>query len=523
MKSAFTSAPVLTHWVPDRPIVVETDASDYALGAILSIETDSGDIHPMAFHYRTFSSPELNYDTHDKELLAIFEAFRVWRHYLESSGTPIDVVTDHKNLEYFSTTKVLTRRQARWSEYLSQFNLVIRFHPGRLGTKPDSLTRRWDVYPKGGNSDYATINPSNLRPIFTQEQLSVSLRAMELIGPVLRATVIMDQEQLNSDILSALPDDPLFIAHQAEPQPGWSVTPDGFLRQDDLIYIPDSNDLRLHVLRYKHDHILSGHPGQNKTIDLIRHDYTWPGLREFVKKYIKSCTTCMRSKPQRHKPYGLLKQLPVPERPWNSISMDFIETLPTSSGCDSILVIVDRLSKQGIFIPTTIHCTSEDLAGLFVMHVFSKHGVPEHVTSDRGPEFVSRFFRSLGKALDMKLHFTSGYHPEGNGQTERTNQTLEQYLQIFCNYQQDNWYTLLPLAEFAYNNTLSATTGISPFFAKKGYHPNLTIHPELDLASSRTKDLVVNLDELHQELKATVGVVQAGSVGPGRSNRWDID
>ena len=111
------------------------------------------------------------------------------------------------------------------------------------------------------------------------------------------------------------------------------------------------------------------------------------------------------------------------------------------------------------------------------MHVFSKHGVPEHVTSDRGPEFVSRFFCSLGKALDINLPYTSGYHPEGDGQTERTNQTLEQYLRIFCNYQQDNWYTLLPLAEFAYNSP-HATMGISPFFTNKGYHLNLTIHPE---------------------------------------------
>ena len=274
LKSAFTSAPILTHWIPDKPLIVETDASDYALGAILSMQTDSGEIHPVAFHSRTFTAPELNYDTHDKELLAIFEAFRVWRHYLEGSGIPIDVVTDHKNLEYFSTTKVLTRRQARWSEYLAQFNLVICFRPGRLGTKPDSLTRRWDVYPKGGNSDYATVNPSNLRPMFTQEQISASLRATELITPALRATVIMDQEKLNSAILSALPDDPLFLAHQTEPKPRWSVTPDGFLRHDNLIYIPDSNDLRLQVLRYKHDHILSGHPGQNKTVDLIRRDYT---------------------------------------------------------------------------------------------------------------------------------------------------------------------------------------------------------------------------------------------------------
>ena len=153
------------------------------------------------------------------------------------------------------------------------------------------------------------------------------------------------------------------------------------------------------------------------------------------------------------------------------------------------------------------------------MHVFSKHGVPEHVTSDRGQEFVSRFFRSLGKALDMKLHFTSGYHLEGDGQTEQTNQTLEQHLRIFCNYQQDNWYMLLPLAEFAFNNTPSSTTGISPFFANKGYHPNLTIHPERDLASSRAKDLIVDLDELHQELKATIAEAQLRYQGPADARR----
>ena len=339
LKSTFTSAPVLTHWVPDKPIIVETDASDYALGAILSIQTNSGEIHPVAFHSCTFSAPELNYDTHDKELLAIFEAFRVWQHFLEGSGTPIDVVTDHKNLEYFPTTKVLTRRQAHWSEYLSQFNLIICFRPGKLGTKPDSLTRYWDIYPKGGNSDYATINLSNFCRMFTQEQ--ISLRATELLNPVLQATVIMDQEQLNSDILSTLPDDPLYIAHLKEPKPHWSVTPDGFLCHDSLIYIPDSNNLRLQVLHYKHDHILSGHPSQNKTVDLIHRNYTWPRLHEFVKKYCKSCTTCMRAKPQRHKPYSLLKQLPIHKHPWNSISMDFIETLPMSSSCDSILVIVD--------------------------------------------------------------------------------------------------------------------------------------------------------------------------------------
>jgi len=125
-----------------------------------------------------------------------------------------------------------------------------------------------------------------------------------------------------------------------------------------------------------------------------------------------------------------------------------------------------------------------DLAHLFVLHVFSKHSIPSHVTSDRGLEFVSNFFQSLGTALDMRLHFTSGYHSEGDGQTKCMNQTFEQYICVYCNYQQDNWSKLLPLVEFAYNNAPSITTGVSPFFANKGYHLNITVHSEYDIASS---------------------------------------
>ncbi len=141
LKQAFTHTPILTHWVPDRQLVMETDASDYAIAAILSIYLEDGKIHPIAFLSQGLHNTELNYNTHDKELLAIFEAFKYWHHYLEGSADSIDVVTDHKNLEYFSTTKILTWRQVRGSEYLSQFNLVIRFRLGKLRGKPDTLTR----------------------------------------------------------------------------------------------------------------------------------------------------------------------------------------------------------------------------------------------------------------------------------------------------------------------------------------------------------------------------------------------
>ena len=148
----------------------------------------------------------------------------------------------------------------------------------------------------------------------------------------------------------------------------WSKDNNGLIQLDGHIFIPDVNDLRLRVLKAKHNHPTASHFGQHKTLELIRRDYTWPNVCTMVADYVRSCTSCARSKPKRHKPYGTLQQLPIPERPWNSISMDFIEHLPKSDGFTAILVVVDRLTKQSIFIPTYDTVTSADLALLFVQH-----------------------------------------------------------------------------------------------------------------------------------------------------------
>ena len=266
LKEVFTSALVLVHWIPDALITIKTDASNYAVTAILSITCSNNEIHPITFHSCTLSRAELNYDTHDKELLAIFEVFSNWRHYLEGSAQPIDIVMDHKNLEYFSTTKLLTRRQARWSEFLCQFNLAVRYHPGKLGAKPNALTRRWDVYPKEGDKDYACVNPDNYRPIFTNEQLTASLCATYLEAPMLQASVLVDIEQLQSDILSPLPNNPVtspLLSAKSLDDPRWTIDPEGFLLRDNRIYIPKANDLQLCILWTFHDHPTAGHFGQN--------------------------------------------------------------------------------------------------------------------------------------------------------------------------------------------------------------------------------------------------------------------
>jgi len=186
--------------------------------------------------------------------------------------------------------------------------------------------------------------------------------------------------------------------------------------------------------------------------------------------------------------------------------MDFIEQLPKSLGYTDILVVVDRLTKQAIFILTQRSINAIRLVEIFVRNIFSKHGVLSYVTSDWGTEFVSKFFRALAATLNMRLYFTLGYHPEANSQTKQTNQTLEQYLRIYCNYQQLDWVQLLLLVEFTYNNIPSPTTGFSSFFANKDYYPQLDIqlnqasHPDIP-HSDTAQYYSSNLAEIHTKLK----------------------
>jgi len=171
----------------------------------------------------------------------------------------------------------------------------------------------------------------------------------------------------------------------------------------------------------------------------------------------------------------MLKQLPILPQPWESISIDFIKQLPKSKGFTDILVIVDKLTKQVIFILTKRTIDTAGLAKVFIQQVFSKYRVPNYITSDRGSEFMLRFFCSLVNPLDIKLYFTLNYYPEADDQTKHMNQMLEQYLRIFCNYQQSDWACLLPLAEFTFNNTPSATMNMSLFFTNKDYHLKLEV------------------------------------------------
>ena len=174
------------------------------------------------------------------------------------------------------------------------------------------------------------------------------------------------------------------------------LSPSGLLLMDSCVYVPDyrpeQGNLHTRVLQEKHDHPTASHLGFNKMLELLRRNYTWPQIRTDCKKFVMQCVLCACNKPSRHHPYGLLQPLPIPEHPWHSISMDFIEQLPASNGFTAILVVIDCLTKESVFIPTTDSTTAVDVADAFVTHVFVKHGIPLHMSSDCGSEFTSHFF-----------------------------------------------------------------------------------------------------------------------------------
>ncbi|MBW0569711.1 hypothetical protein O181_109426 [Austropuccinia psidii MF-1] len=254
----------------------------------------------------------------------------------------------------------------------------------------------------------------------------------------------------------------------------------------DRVGIPSHEELQLNILQKRHDSPLAGHPGQEKTLKPIKRDFYWAGMNQFIKDYVSSCQQCERNKNMHNQKFGLLQPLQIQSGPWNSLSINFITQLPLSNNFDSILVAVDRFSKMAIFIPAYGAITALDLAQIFISHVFSKNGLPVSIFSDRGSLFASSFWTQLCQQLKISRDLSTAFHPETDGQTERVNQILEQYLWMYVSYHQDDWHTWLSLAEFSYNNSEHSSTKQSPLFTIYGRNPSFdSIHISQDSPSGK--------------------------------------
>ncbi|KAF8756853.1 hypothetical protein RHS01_03813 [Rhizoctonia solani] len=427
-------------------------------GAILSQRGPDNQLHPIAYMSKSFSGAEANYDTHDKELLAIIKALKEWRIFLEATDKPVQVFTDHRNLEYWMQARTFNRRHARWRIFLSDFNFEIHYRPGKQSGKPDALSRRLDYVD-------SPQEPEVMLP--SEVFANTSEMVLEIV----------------TEIRDKLRDDPSlepiiqFLTEDADNAPPsiWKAYQDYDWEEDLLWYrgklvVPDSEPLKEQLLKEFHDSPLAGHPGQQRTLELLSRNYWWPGMKSSAKEWVECCPICQANR-RAHAPVIALKPLEVPPFPFHTISYDFITGFPKSNGHDAILVVIDSFSKFGHFIPTTKKVTSKGLAELFVSHVWKLHGLPVRTISDRGTTFTGKFLRALYQRLGVKPSFSSAYHPESDGQTERVNQFIEFYLRSYVAADHSDWASWLPLAEYAYNNAKHSATGKTPFELVFGRNP----------------------------------------------------
>ena len=461
LKKKFTQAPILQTFDPERQIVLETDASDYAIGMCISQYDEEGRLKPVAFHSRKLQPAEQHYEIHDKELLAIVAAFSEWRVYLEGTKYPVKVFTDHKNLLYFTTTKDLNRRQVRWSELLSTFNFVISYTRGRDNAKADALSRRPDHEEKGRKYANAILRKEEHGIVYDHQTI---------------ASTHQESKDLAKEIREAYEVDPMIRLIRERPgkYQEFRENAEGLVTFKGLIFVPTIMEKR--VIEEHHGDLTKGHLGIEKTEERIARNYYFPGMNRKIREWIKKCDLCWKTKNSRHKPYGEMKTPAAPTQAWTSIAWDFITKLPVSRDpvtkfeYDAILVVTDRLSKYAYFIPFKETMTAEDLAYIFLTEIWSQHGMPQEIFSDRDKLFTSRFWRTFTAMLGSRQKMSTAFHPQTDGQTERINGILEQYLRCYVNYEQNDWCELLPTAQFSYNDSVAAT-GETPFMTNKGYHP----------------------------------------------------
>jgi hypothetical protein len=547
VKHVLTTAPVLTLPDTSMPFEVVSDASVNGTGAVL---LQAGRV--CAYTSKKFSKAEYNYTTTEQELLGVIHALQEWRCYLEG-GPESTLVTDHNPLTYLQDQAQLSRRQVRWSQFLSRFNYKWLYRPGRINVAdPLSrspalcavLTRAQQLRQEqqeqlqlqeqqqpaqhaqqspAAQQEAAVVLPAEHATIVTEGQTADAPVAgggdSELDAPAAarprrvdnsRTPVEVDKRSRgpldkgeHHPLVPSIKDGYAVDAYFEDKHSTKGLTRDaqGMWRTPQgQIVVPNVKELKSIILYESHDADYSGHVGMARTQQNIERFFWWPGLHTEVKQYVKTCDACQRNKPSNQKPAGLLQPLPVPEEKWDVVTMDFITSLPmTTSGFDAITVIVDKLTKMCHLAPVTKDISGVEVAKLFVDRVYCLHGLPKIIISDRDTKFTSEFWEQLHAILGTKLKFSTAFHPQTDGQTERMNRVLEDMLRHYIDPSQTDWDQHLSIAEFAINNAYHEGMKATPFWLNNFKHPRTPL--SLHLKSSTSVEARHLADRLVDDLK----------------------
>lgn len=361
--------------------------------------------------------------------MAVVLAIDKWRPYL--IGRRFKIRTDHVSLKYLMEQRIITPSQQKWLSKLLGYDFEMEYKSGGENIVADALSRM-----------YCTM---------------VSLRVSSLITTELVAEI---QASCIADI--NLQKKMTQLQQNADPKGKYTCV-NGQLRRKGKLVVGANTVLKSKIMNLIHCSPVGGHSGSLVTYKKIAELVYWKGMHKDVRNFVRSCDTCQLNKYDPTNPVGLLQPLPIPERIWDEVSMDFIEGLPSVYGKTVILVVVDRLSKSAHFIPLKHPYTAEGVAKAYLDHVYKLHGMPKSIVSDRDPVFTSLFWKELFKLRQVKLKFSSAYHPQTDGQTEVVNRCLETYLRCMCTFKPKEWLDYLPLAEWWYNTNFHSSLQSSPY------------------------------------------------------------
>ena len=431
LKLALTTVPVLQ--LPNflEPFTVECDTSSAGVGAIL-LQSE----HPIAFFSKGFSFSNRLKSTYDRELLALVLALQKWRHYL--MGRQFFVKTDHFSLKHLLAQRVTTSEQQRLLMKLLPFDFTIIYKAGKENHGADALSRR----PQ--HADFLALAiPVNMDFLNLQEALL--------------------NDPYTKNIITSIRQDPTT-------QPEFSLS-DNKLFYHNRLVIPDGSSLRKKLLSECHDSLTGGHGGYLKTLKRLSENFFWPKMKSDVKVLVQNCLVCQQNKYQTLAPAGLLQPLPIPSRVWEDISLDFIVGLPKSGGVDTVLVVVDRLTKYSHFLPLAHPFTAKSVAALFCKEIVRLHGMPRSIISDRDVIFLSNLWQELFCLSQTRLRMGTAYHPQSDGQTEVVNRCLETYLRCFAHERPSSWSKFLAWAEYSFNTGYHTSSETTPFKSVYGRDP----------------------------------------------------